>query len=91
MVYDSTDRFKFGPNTNELNGEKVMKQFFEKWVYTFFNAYLFVVISAVMFVFAAGSLWTFDPQDPSWWHQSTQHMAYHNIFEGAGSYCSALL
>ena len=68
-----------------------MKQIFPTWVHSFLNSYITVVTAAVLTLFTLGSLWSFHPQDPSWWHQSTQHMAYHNMFEAAGSYYSAFL
>lgn len=68
-----------------------MKQLLPKWVYAFLYSYVTVATAAVACIFTAGSLLTFDPQDPSWWHQSTQHMGYHNMFEGFGAYYSAFL
>ena len=68
-----------------------MKQIFPKWVHSFLHSYISIATSGVLCVFTLGSLWSFHPQDPSWWHQSTQQMAYHNMFESAGAYYSAFL
>jgi len=68
-----------------------MKQIFPKWVHSFLHSYITIATSGVFFIFTLGSLYSFHPQDPSWWHQSTQQMAYHNMFEGAGAYYSAFL
>lgn len=68
-----------------------MKQIFPKWVHSFLHSYITIATSGVLFIFTLGSLYSFHPQDPSWWHQSTQQMAYHNMFESAGAYYSAFL
>lgn len=68
-----------------------MKQLFPKWVYHFLHSYITIATAVVLCIFTLGSLFTFHSQDPSWWHQSTQHMAYHNMFEGLGAYYAAFL
>ena len=68
-----------------------MKQLFPKWIYTYLHSYITIATSVVLSLFTLGSLFTFHSQDPSWWHQSTQHMAYHNMFEGLGAYYAAFL
>ncbi len=68
-----------------------MKQIFPKWVHTFLHSYISIATAGVACIFTLGSLFTFHPQDPSWWHQSSQQMAYYNIFEGTGAYFSAFL